>query len=734
MKKQFSRSLMLVLIIMAMTLFFDLSASAKTVTSGDFVFETASSGAVLKEYKGNAASVEIPSKVGSYKVTSIGAEAFWQNKTITSVEIPSTVTSVGYAAFNECTSLTKVVLPSSVKTIDEAAFWYCTGLKKIVIPESVTSIGKDAFKGCDILTAYTTEGSYGEEYIKGLTNVKLGYRYAKSMTLNYKSLEVGLTAERQIEVTLSPSPVYSSKVTYKSSDTSVVTVSSNGKVKAVGIGKAVITVTAADGSKISEKINVTVNPQKVKTLKQSSITENSVSLSWSKITKATGYKLYKYNADKKKWECISTTTKTSYTDKKVSMGNTAKYKVRAYTKTSSKTYYGAYSSVLTVVMAKPGTISKLEVATAENYAKLTWKKADNANGYRVYLFDTKTNKFVRKASTTSLNAKITGLAPNTEYKFAVQAYYKASDGNVIFSETQVEVVAATRPVSVSGLTNDKNAVFVDKVTLSWKALSGITGYEINILNNTTKESQLKKVAYNQTSCTLTGLSSSTKYTFKIRAYTQRESGTVYSYYSAAVSATTLSLPATNDAAFKSFIEALNNTKNYENNAVLYKDISVKDFSGDKNDTVLSNIAAAGTDIYRFEKGITSEGKKVSAYIGPEAINSTLTYSDINADSVSFKANGSGYEVSFTLNAEGTSADKNSLITSPVDWSKVENAANGFSLVSCRYTGTKVTAKIQDGLISYMEVSMPIEVSFKTGLMTTYSFTQTIVTTTAFVTV
>lgn len=734
MKKQFSRSLMLMLIIMTMTVLFGISASAKTVTSGDFIFETSSSGATLKEYKGNDTSVEIPSAVGSYKVVAVGSEAFWQNKTMTSVEIPSTVTSVGYAAFNECTALTKVILPSSVKTIGEAAFWYCTGLKKIVIPESVTSIGKDAFKGCDILTAYTVEGSYGEEYIKGLTNVKLGYRYIKDIKLNYKSLKVGLTAERQLEVTLSPALVYSSKVTYKSSDTSVVTVSSSGKVTAVGMGTAVITVTASDGSKVSEKIAVTVNPQKVKTLKQKSITTNSVSLSWSKITKATGYKLYKYNDESKKWICISTSAKTSYTDSTVSMGDTAKYKVRAYTKTSSKTYYGAFSSVFTVVMAKPGTVSDLTIAAAENYAKLSWKKADNANGYRVYLFDSKTNKFVRKASTTALNATITGLSANTEYKFAVQAYYKASSDNVIFSDSRVEASCATRPVSVSDLSYDKNAVFVDKITLSWKELSGITSYEIYILNTATKESQLKKVAYNQTSCTISGLSSSTKYTFKIRAYTQREASVVYSYYSSAVSVTTLSLPQTNQAAFESFIEALNNTKNYENNAVLYKDVTTKDFSGDKNDTVLNNIASAGTNIYRFSDGTTSDGNKVSAYIGPVNPDSTLTFSDIKTDSLSFKANGSGYEVSFTLNAEGSSADKTSLITSPVDWSKVENAASGFSLQSCRYTGTKVTAKIQNGLISYMEISMPIEVSFKTGLITTYSFTQTIVTTTAFVTV
>ncbi len=734
MKKQFSKSLILFALIISLMALMGLSASAKTVISGDFVFETASSGATLKEYKGKAAEVVIPSKVDSYNVTSIGDEAFWQNKTMTSVEIPSTVTSIGKSAFTECTNLTKVVLPSSVKAVGDSAFWYCTGLKKIVIPETVKSIGKDAFKGCDNLTAYIIEGSYGEEYIKGISTVKLGYRYAKEMTLNYTSLKVGLTAERQIKTTFSPEAVYSSKVTYKSSDKNVVTVSSSGKIKAVGIGKATITVTSSDGSKLSKTIAVTVNPQKVKTLKKTEATADSVILTWSKITNATGYKLYKYNATKKTWDCISTTSKTSFTDKNIAMGDTAKYKVRAYTKLKTATHYGEYSPELEVVMAKPGTVSKLTAAAAENYAKLSWKAAENANGYRVYLYDSKTEKFVKKVSTTSLEAKITGLKDNTEYKFAVQAYYKISSDKVVFSDKQTETVVATRPVSVSGLTYDKNAVYFDKITLNWKGLGNISGYEIYILNNSTKQEQTKKVAKDQTSCAITSLSSNTKYTFKIRAYTQRESGTVYSYYSSSLSVTTLSLPATSQAAFDSFIEALNNTKNYKDNAVLSRDVAIKDFSGHKNDTILNNIAVASTNLYKFSDGKTADGKVISSFIGPADINSTLGFSDINADSVKFKANGSGYDITFSLNSEGESADKNSLITNTVDWSKIKNTASGFTLVSCNYSGTTVTAKIQDGLVSYMEISMPIEVSFKTGLTTVYSFTQTIVTTTAFVAV
>ena len=205
MKKTLSRSLTLLFAVFIMTAVFGMSAQAKTIVSGDFTFETTSSAkATLTEYKGNAASVEIPKEVQSYKVTVIGAEAFWKKSSMTSVTIPDSVTKIEYAAFNECTSLTEIVIPSSVKTIGEAAFWYCTGLKSAVIPSSVKTFGKDAFKGCTSLTAYTEEGSKGEEYIKTLDYVKQGHRYAKEIKLNYSTVTLGLTGTKTLKATLSP--------------------------------------------------------------------------------------------------------------------------------------------------------------------------------------------------------------------------------------------------------------------------------------------------------------------------------------------------------------------------------------------------------------------------------------------------------------------------------------------------------------------------------------------------
>ena len=62
--------------------------------------------------------------------------------------IPSSVTSIGAYAFIQCSSLTSVTIPSSVTSIGSCAFQSCSGLTSITIPSSVTSIGSAAFNGC----------------------------------------------------------------------------------------------------------------------------------------------------------------------------------------------------------------------------------------------------------------------------------------------------------------------------------------------------------------------------------------------------------------------------------------------------------------------------------------------------------------------------------------------------------------------------------------------------------
>ena len=120
----------------------------------------------LTKYSGSDTEVIIPSELGGKPVTAIGEDAFYRNKTITSVKIPEGVTSIGEYAFSSCDSLTEVTIPKSVTSIGEWAFAFCSSLKKVRIPEGVTSIGEGVFNSCRKLTEVTIP--------KSVTSIGLG--------------------------------------------------------------------------------------------------------------------------------------------------------------------------------------------------------------------------------------------------------------------------------------------------------------------------------------------------------------------------------------------------------------------------------------------------------------------------------------------------------------------------------------------------------------------------------
>ena len=93
----------------------------------------------------------------TYRVTSIGEDAFSGCSGLTGIEIPNSVTSIGRWAFSGCSGLISIEIPNTVTSIGLQAFAYCSGLTNILIPNSVTSIGENVFNGCSKLESIIVE-------------------------------------------------------------------------------------------------------------------------------------------------------------------------------------------------------------------------------------------------------------------------------------------------------------------------------------------------------------------------------------------------------------------------------------------------------------------------------------------------------------------------------------------------------------------------------------------------
>ena len=92
-------------------------------------------------------------------VTNVGAYAFYNCTSLTSVTLSKDATIVGSYAFNNCSSLKSVTIPDDVKNIGDYAFSDCANLNSVTIPTKVTKIGDAAFKNCTKLTSVTIPNS-----------------------------------------------------------------------------------------------------------------------------------------------------------------------------------------------------------------------------------------------------------------------------------------------------------------------------------------------------------------------------------------------------------------------------------------------------------------------------------------------------------------------------------------------------------------------------------------------
>jgi hypothetical protein len=186
-----------------------------------------------------------------------------------------------------------------------------------------------------------------------------GFVYLVNATVSAAKLELSdstikLNAKESTVLTWSGEDIsgkaLSGTAKWKSSDTSVAKVSSKGKVVAVSAGACKITCTV---KKTSATATVIVLPSKVTKISTISSGKNFVQLSWKAQSGVSGYKVYMYDTDLEEYTLVKTVKSgNSARIDSLKKNTTYKFKVVAYVKSGSKTYYGEKSSVYKAKTAK----------------------------------------------------------------------------------------------------------------------------------------------------------------------------------------------------------------------------------------------------------------------------------------------------------------------------------------------------------------------------------------------
>ncbi|MDD6645523.1 MAG: leucine-rich repeat protein [Oscillospiraceae bacterium] len=505
----------------------------------------------------NLTSVTIPDSV-----TSIGGEAFFYCTSLTSVTIPDSVTSIGYGAFIGCTSLTSVTIPDSVTSIGDGAFSGCTSLTGVTIPDSVTSIELDAFRGCTSLTSVTIPDSvtsigdwafynctsltsvtipdsvtsiesnaFGYYYDDDLNEIKVqnftiyGYKgtsaekYAEDNEFNFVSLDTGKSVQNitgflpKYEVTFgdksfSLNAKAETALSYSSDNTSVAEVSTDGTVTINGAGKATITITAEETTNYKSAtatVEITVN----KAGQEVSVDKQNYKLTY-------GAKPFSLNA---KAETALSYASDNTSVAEVSADGTVKIKgagKATITINAEETAnYNSATSTVKITVAKATqrvTGVKTQYVTSAGKTFILKPKAKTKLTY------TSSNKNVAVVSSTG---KVTVKAGGYAY-ITVKA---SENGNYKSAYVKTKIISAPKDFTSKDVSKVKKTGKT-KVKITWKSLTGATGYTVQLATNKTFKGA-KTVKNSKNTATLTGLKKGKTYYVRINAYT-KVSGKNYS--------------------------------------------------------------------------------------------------------------------------------------------------------------------------------------------------------------
>ncbi|MGN0458871.1 MAG: transglutaminase domain-containing protein [Eubacterium sp.] len=362
--------------------------------------------------------------------------------------------------------------PASINSWNLDLFYanYRTGkLEKLKLPESTTLTGALNLSGCTGLK-YLTCSKNSKLTSLDLTNdLSLISVYASTCGLT----KINATGCKAL-TTLSAlsNPLTSAKYTFKSNKTASISATTGGTFS-VSYADSKHTLKAATkdgyyflgwynsaGTKLSSNISYTTSTTssftvtaKFKALsaptnvKISAASPTAQKISWSKVSGASGYYVYKstsktsgYSLSKVEGGDTTSVTKTG-----LSTGKTYYYYVVAYRNVAGLSYpvKGKASAIVSKKVVPP--TPSVSLSTGKRYVTVKFSKISNVTGYEIYRATSSNGKYtkvktVKQPSSKTISYKNTGLKKGKKYYYKVRSYKTVGSTKVYSSYSSVKSI------------------------------------------------------------------------------------------------------------------------------------------------------------------------------------------------------------------------------------------------------------------------------------------------------
>ncbi|MCQ2530411.1 MAG: hypothetical protein MJ086_04065 [Lachnospiraceae bacterium] len=236
---------------------------------------------------------------------------------------------------------------------------------------------------------------------------------------------------------------------------------------------------------------------------------DSIDLSWKSLSGATGYRLY-WRYPGGTWKFFKDVEgSTKYTDKGVSYGKTYDYLVKPYVTIGGIKYLGSSDAFSMITIDRLGIPKMVKTSSAKDGIKIEWGAVKKAAKYKIY-WRTENGSWKQFAETTSTSYVDKSVTVGTKYYYTVAAVGTDEKTGTYDSSGMAGVY-----VPGTQMTSAKNTA--SGISMSWKSVSGVSGYRVYWRNPGGDWRKLKDVT-SATSCSDSSVSAGKNYDYLVKPY------------------------------------------------------------------------------------------------------------------------------------------------------------------------------------------------------------------------